>query len=64
MNLRSAMPLGFDTTVYCVPAGTEIEHEGERMTVTETVIVWLGNKVYCTKSFFNTIKEKTAKRLS
>lgn len=64
MNLSDAIPHGFDMMVYEVEAGTEIEHNGERMTVTDTVVVQVDNKLYCTARVFQAIKERTAKRLS
>lgn len=62
---RRAGALGpqFDTHVFCVPAGTEIEHEGEVLTVTETNIVWIKSRVYCTQSVFDAIKARSEKRL-
>lgn len=63
-DLINAIPAGFDTMVYCVSSGTVIEHEGEKLTVTDKSVVWLDAKFYCTDRIFAKIKEKTMGRLS
>ncbi|WP_353472351.1 hypothetical protein PVT71_13740 [Salipiger sp. H15] len=35
--------------IIAVEPGTEIEHEGEKLTVTETSAVHLGNRMYMTE---------------
>ncbi len=64
MTLISALPHGFDTEVFCVPSGTEIQHDGRTLVVTDTTVVWLGNQVFCTERLFQKIKRMTAQRLS
>lgn len=66
IDLLNAIPLGFDSMVYCVPAGTVVgqDDDGIDMVVTDTIVVNDDNKWWCTEKVFNLIKEKTAKRLS
>lgn len=65
MTLRDAILLGFDTKVYEVEAGTMIEHEGKKLgPVTDTAIVWLGNRCFCTTKIYQQIKQLSAKRMS
>ena len=64
MSTIDDLPLGFDTMVYCVPAGTKIEHKGWIYEVTESAVVHLENKWFCTQEIYDRIKAKTAKRLS
>ena len=42
--------------IIAVEPGTEIEHEGEKMTVTETNAVQLGNLMYMTEKQVTALK--------
>ena len=66
MDLKDTLPAGFDSWVYCVDEGTVVgqDDQGNDMIVTENAVVNLGNLWFVTESLFNTIKAKTAKRLS
>ena len=64
IDLLNTIPQGFDTMVYCVASGTVIEHEGEKHTVTDKAVVWLGRKFYCTDRIFKEIQAKSRKRMS
>jgi hypothetical protein len=41
-----------------VQPGTEIEHKGEKMTVTDTNAVTLGRKIYVTPSVYIRLRER------
>ena len=41
-----------------VEPGTEIEHEGEKMTVTDRNAVTLGRKIYVTPSVYIRLRER------
>lgn len=58
------LPLGFDTHVFCVAAGTEIECGGDILTVTENAVVSIQNRFYCTERIYNQIIAATKRRLS
>lgn len=42
--------------IIAVEPGTEIEHEGEKLTVTETNAVHLGNRMYMTEAHVGALK--------
>ena len=58
------LPLGLDTHVFCVAAGTEIECNGKILTVTENAVVSIENRFYCTERIYNQIRAATKRRLS
>jgi len=49
-------------TIEVVEVGTEIEHEGETLTVTETEMVQRNGVVYATQAQYDKIKERANKR--
>lgn len=45
--------------IIAVEPGTEIEHEGEKLTVTETNAVHLGRRMYMTPAHVAALKDQT-----
>lgn len=53
------MFLGMD--IFTVESGTEIEHEGEKLVVTDTNAVTLGRKIYVTERVYQKLKESATR---
>ena len=47
----------YGVDIHCVPDGTEIEHQGEKLTVTDENAVNLGRAIYCTEKVVNALKK-------
>lgn len=44
--------------VHLVESGTEVEHNGEKLTVDETHTVIRGREIFCTQNVYDKLKEQ------